>query len=78
MLERIEGTTPPPSVDAQIDITAVMVRLVRVLDAWMASDHWSVYIESEIMGHHTALKRMIFCKEEFTEEMVRSIGNRVK
>ena len=61
------GGTIPPSADAEIDTTAVMVRLVRVLDAWMASDRWSDYIEFKIMHEHTAWKRMIFLKEEFEE-----------
>ena len=58
------GGTIPPSADAEIDTTAVMVRLVRVLDACMTSEHWLNYIESEIMDEHTEWKRMIFRKKE--------------
>ena len=61
------GGTIPPSADAEIDTTAVMVRLVRVVDAWMTSDRWSDYIEFKIMHEHTDWKRMIFRKEEFEE-----------
>ena len=61
------GGTIPPSADAEIDTTAVMVRLVRVVDAWMTSDRWSDYIEFNFMHKHTDWKRMIFRKEEFEE-----------
>ena len=71
---RSRGTIPP-SADAEIDTTAVTVRLVRVLDAWMTSDRWSEYIEPEIMHKHTAWKRTIFLKEELTE---RDVEGRVK
>lgn len=61
--ERSGGGTIPPSADVKIHTTSVVfVRLVRVLDACVASGHWSDYIEAESMGLHTQWKRMIFCK----------------
>lgn len=51
------------SIPPWIDFTALMVGLVKVLDIWMANDRWSDYIESEIMGPHTAWKRMLFLRE---------------
>ena len=67
--EKSGGTIRSPA-DTEIDATAVMVRLVRVLDTWMTSDRSSDYIELRIIGYHTAWKRAIFRKEEFTWDMV--------
>ena len=63
--EMTECTIDPPA-DGQIDITAVIVRLVRIVDAWMTSGRWSDYIESKIMDDHTVWKRMIHSREEST------------
>lgn len=72
------GNTISPLADAEVGIDVVMLRLVRVLHAWMVSDRWLDYLEQEIIGHHTVWKRMILCNKEFTEEMVRSARSTVR
>lgn len=67
----------PAQVAVRPDITHLVVRLVTVLDAWLASHYWLDYLKSTIMENHTTWKTTILRKEKFTEKAEEYIKGKV-